>query len=77
MQLKLGVLIFYKDVKFDLVVSGINHGANTAINIIYSGTVSAATEGTTLDIPSVAVSIATFEQIDFSYAAEAAAKIIE
>ena len=55
---KLGVLIFFKDIKFDLVVSGINHGANTAINIIYSGTVSAATEGTTLNIPSVAVSCA-------------------
>lgn len=73
---KLGVLIFYKDVKFDLVVSGINHGANTAINIIYSGTVSAATEGTTLNIPSIAVSLASFEDIDFSYTAEASAKMI-
>ncbi|MDH7514365.1 MAG: 5'/3'-nucleotidase SurE [Bacteroidota bacterium] len=43
----------------DLVVSGINHGMNTSINIIYSGTVSAATEGATLGIPSMAVSIAT------------------
>lgn len=74
---KLGVLIFFKDVKFDLVVSGINHGANHAINIIYSGTVSAATEGTTLNIPSVAVSLATFEEADFSYAAEATAKILK
>jgi 5'-nucleotidase len=74
---KLGVLIFYKDVKFDLVVSGINHGANTAINIIYSGTVSAATEGTTLNIPAVAVSLATFAEADFSYAAEVTAKIIQ
>jgi 5'/3'-nucleotidase len=73
---KLGVLIFFKDIKFDLVVSGINHGANHAINIIYSGTVSAATEGTTLDIPSVAVSLATFEEVDFTYAAEATAKIL-
>jgi len=74
---KMGALIFYKDIKFDLVVSGINHGANTAINIIYSGTVSAATEGTTLNIPSVAVSLATFEKADFSYAAEVTMKILK
>ena len=74
---KLGVLIFFKDIKFDLVVSGINHGANTAINIIYSGTVSAATEGTTLNIPSVAVSLATFEKADFTFAAETTAKILK
>ena len=41
----------------DIVVSGINHGANVGSNIIYSGTVSAATEGTMLNIPSVAISL--------------------
>ena len=41
----------------DLVISGINDGLNTAVNVIYSGTVSAATEGTILGIPSIAVSI--------------------
>ncbi len=41
----------------DLVVSGINHGSNTGVNVIYSGTVSAATEGTILGIPSLAISI--------------------
>jgi 5'-nucleotidase len=46
----------------DLVVSGINHGMNTSINIIYSGTVSAATEGTVLGIPSIAISLATHDQ---------------
>ena len=40
----------------DLVVSGINRGPNTAVNVIYSGTVSAATEAAILGIPSVAVS---------------------
>lgn len=44
----------------DLVVSGINLGPNAGISIIYSGTVSAATEGTILGIPSMAVSLATF-----------------
>lgn len=74
---KLGVLFLFKDVKFDLIVSGINHGANTAINIIYSGTVSAATEGTTLNIPSIAISLATYDKISFDYPAKVSAKIIK
>ncbi len=41
----------------DLVVSGINNGGNTGVNVIYSGTVSAATEGAILGIPSLAVSV--------------------
>jgi 5'-nucleotidase len=40
----------------DLVVSGINQGPNAAVNIIYSGTVSAATEATILGIPAIAFS---------------------
>ncbi len=44
----------------DLVVSGINLGPNAGISVIYSGTVSAATEGTILGIPSMAISLATF-----------------
>ncbi len=74
---KIGVLYFFKDVKFDLVVSGINHGANTAINIIYSGTVSAATEGTILKIPSIAVSLTTFEKVDFIEPAKITSDIIK
>lgn len=45
----------------DLVVSGINLGPNTATNIIYSGTVSAATEARILGIQSMAISVGTFE----------------
>jgi 5'-nucleotidase len=53
----------------DLVVSGINHGRNTAVSLIYSGTVSAATEGTVMGIPSIAISLDNFsEDADFSYA---------
>jgi 5'-nucleotidase len=59
----------------DLVVSGVNHGANTAISIIYSGTVSAATEGTILGIPSIAVSLTTYAPADFRYAARLARKL--
>lgn len=44
--------------KPDIVISGINHGPNMADDITYSGTVAAAMEGTILDIPSIAVSLA-------------------
>jgi 5'-nucleotidase len=57
----------------DLVVSGINHGANVASNVIYSGTVSAATEGAMLGVRSIAVSLATKEKCDFTPAAEVGA----
>lgn len=63
-----GILQF----KPDLVVSGINQGSNTATNVIYSGTVSAATEGTIMGIPSIAFSLTTFKKTDFSFAAEVA-----
>lgn len=63
------------DEKPDIVVSGINHGQNIATNVIYSGTVSAATEGMILGIPSIAVSLSTFEMADFSQAARYGAKI--
>lgn len=55
----------------DIVVSGINHGRNTAVNIIYSGTVSAATEATVLDVPAIAVSLTSYDpDADFTAAAE-------
>ena len=64
--------------KPDLVVSGINHGQNTSINILYSGTVSAATEGFLLGIPSIAVSLASFRpDEDCTVAAEYTREIAE
>lgn len=57
-SVKLGVSTLLKQ-KPDLVVSGINHGMNTSINVIYSGTVSAATEGAVLGIPAIAMSLAS------------------
>lgn len=58
-----------------LVVSGINLGPNTATNIIYSGTVSAAAEGTIMGIPSIAISLTSFTTAEFDYAAEVAVLI--
>lgn len=63
--------------KPDLVVSGINHGSNAGINILYSGTVSAATEGTILGYPSIAISCTDFdEDADLSGCQDAARKVI-
>lgn len=59
-------------VKPDLVVSGINNGANLGEDTLYSGTVSAAMEGTVLGIPSVAFSLKGHEEdgvVKFDYAA--------
>ena len=47
--------------KPDLIVSGINHGANTASNVLYSGTMSAAEEGAMENIPSVGFSLCSFD----------------
>ena len=71
---KLGIK-FLVERRPDLVISGINHGANTAINILYSGTVSAATEGMILGIPSIAISVTTHGEVDFGPAARFAARL--
>ena len=65
------------DQKPDLVLSGINLGPNAGISAIYSGTVSAATEGTILGIPSMAVSIDTFVDPRWETAARAAREVTE
>ena len=55
------------DRKVDLIVSGINHGANSSINVIYSGTMSAAMEGAIEGIPSIGFSFLDFSlDADFS-----------
>ena len=63
------------DKPIDLVVSGINLGANVGTNVIYSGTVSAATEGIIMGIPSMAISLDTHRNADFSFAARFARKV--
>lgn len=52
-----------------LVISGINRGANMGDDITYSGTVSAAMEGTLLGIPAIAISLVAREHFDFGPAA--------
>lgn len=53
--------------KPDIVVSGINHGSNAAINVVYSGTMGAAFEGCAYGIPSIGFSLTSHkEDADFS-----------
>ncbi len=61
----------------DIVISGINLGANVGINILYSGTVSAATEAAIMGLPSMAVSLDTFSKPDFGPAAGFACRLAE
>ncbi|MFN3530612.1 MAG: 5'/3'-nucleotidase SurE [Bacteroidia bacterium] len=59
--------------KPDLLVSGINHGSNSSVNVIYSGTMSAAVEGAIEGIPSVGFSLCDYaHDADFSLAASIA-----
>lgn len=65
-----------KDRKIDLVVSGINHGSNSSINVLYSGTMSAAIEGAVEGIPSIGFSLCDFrEDAHFDHAKEAIYRI--
>jgi 5'-nucleotidase len=68
---KMGIRNIMKETP-DLVVSGINHGSNTAINIIYSGTVSGAREAAIMDVPSLAISVTNHRAKEFEYAAKVA-----
>ncbi len=61
----------------DLVISGINMGANVGENIIYSGTVSAATEAAILGFPSIAISIDAYPAEDYSGPIMFIPKIVE
>ncbi|MBU0508042.1 5'/3'-nucleotidase SurE [bacterium] len=61
----------------DIVVSGINRGENTGISVIYSGTVSAATEGAINGLPSLAVSLASYTSTDYADAAQVARFMVE
>jgi 5'-nucleotidase len=60
----------------DLLLSGMNLGANVAINVLYSGTVAAAVEGAMLGVPSVAFSLAETEKPDFEEAARVAREVL-
>jgi 5'-nucleotidase len=61
----------------DMVVSGINHGANLGDDVLYSGTVAAAMEGRFLGLPAMAVSLVLDKEQAFRAAADVAARLIK
>lgn len=73
---KIAIRAILKD-RPDIVVSGINLGPNVGYSVLYSGTVSGATEGAILGIPSIAVSLGTFENPDYGYASSFAKKMVQ
>jgi 5'/3'-nucleotidase len=64
------------DYRPDMVISGVNDGANMGDDTIYSGTVAAATEGYLLGIPSIAVSLVAEDGGNFATAARIAADLV-
>lgn len=72
---KLGIKVVL-DRKPDLVVSGINRGANVGMSILYSGTVSAATEAVILGFPAIAISLDAWVSPDYTYAAKVAKRFV-
>jgi 5'-nucleotidase len=73
-KLALGALL---DTPPDMVISGINHGANLGTDVLYSGTVSAAMEGVIEGIPSIALSLTSFSYKQFQPAADFAQVLVE
>jgi 5'-nucleotidase len=63
--------------KPDIVVSGINMGPNTATNIIYSGTVSAAAEAVIMGVPGLALSLTAFNIPEFDFACKLAIRLVK
>lgn len=64
------------NVEPDLVVSGINFGANLGDDVIYSGTVAAAIEGRFLGLPAIAISLVGHEGKHFATAAKIASQLV-
>ncbi len=74
--IKLGKHHVLKSRKIDLVVSGINHGSNTSISVLYSGTMSAAIEGAIEGTPAIGYSLCDFSpNADLSHVDEYVEKI--
>lgn len=61
----------------DMVISGINHGANLGDDVLYSGTVAAAMEGRTLGLPALAVSMTGERPYQFETAARVAVSLVQ
>ena len=68
---------FFAGKHVDLVLSGINHGSNAAVNVMYSGTMGAAIEGSFYNVPSIGLSLDDHDaDADFEGAVEYGRKVV-
>jgi len=70
-------LLSIVDFEFDIVVSGINHGANIGNDVLYSGTVGAAVGGRNLKYPPIAISVASYDAKDIEFISKKSVELIE
>lgn len=75
-SVRVGVELFGKEQPLDLVISGINHGLNAGMDVLYSGTVSAAIEANMYGLPSIAASYDSVSGDRFEECAEKIAAFI-
>lgn len=73
----LALMKIMPEAKPDIVVSGINFGANLGDDVMYSGTVAGAFEGAVFGLPAIAMSLTDYSDMNFSHAAKFAAKLAE
>ena len=69
-------LLSIVDFEFDIVISGINHGANIGNDVLYSGTVGAAVGGRNLKYPPIAISVASYDAKDISFITKKSLELI-
>ncbi len=74
---KLGIQAISKEEKVDLVLSGVNKGANLGTDVMYSGTVSGALEGAMMGVPSIAISSCSNSNPNFLSAAKVVVELLE
>ena len=70
-------LLSIVDFEFDIVISGINHGANIGNDVLYSGTVGAAIGGRNLKYPPIAISVASYDAKDINFISKKSVELIE
>jgi broad specificity polyphosphatase/5'/3'-nucleotidase SurE len=72
-----GISMLEPDLMPTMCISGVNQGPNISVDIMHSGTVSAARESALYGLPSIAVSLATYEHSNFEYSVQGAIKIMQ
>ncbi len=70
-------LLSIVDFEFDIVISGINHGANIGNDVLYSGTVGAAIGGRNLKYPPIAISVASYDAKDIDFITKKSIELID